>query len=237
MAVIERYFRPQTKDPEVGDIIVKMLEHMTAATSQPEINSTDIISGYDIPDFTDDFIDLIKEIQTKTDMFKDLSIKPAFVFEDVGADEGNAIRFKTKKRFPATLTQGARIGEGILDHKWLLTDIIEDKMNPGYKALIYRKQFDNILEISSWSKNFRDADRVAYILEDIFESYGYLFKLKGLHNIRFEGRQADEFREVSNILHYGIPLHYYLRTQKVKLVYEKILENITIEFMLHKDLL
>lgn len=229
-----RYFTPQTKDNEVAVKVVAVLDSFTNANLPAQNNTTgDIIKGYDLPEFIDDLGAFIKSYQAHTKEFKDFSFSPAYADADVSHDEGNALRYKVMKRTYGSFSQVNTPHEGVKAPKWNLYDIVEDKNNPGYKVLIYTTVYDNTLEIASWSKNYRDADRAAYKFEELMDTYGGIFRQKGLLQLRYEIREADMYREVSNYTTYGIPLRYYVRTNKVKLVYEKTLESMVIELLIN----
>lgn len=234
----KRFFIPATKNETVKNIIVKLLDGFADTSSGIDsgerLTETDELKGYDLPDFINDLYDFLTQWQAKTKDFKDFSMRPSYVYDDVSKDEGNAIRYQIIDRAPAATgrTNTAFDQSTTRGHKWLLRDIWEDELNPGYKVLAYTKSFENMIDISSWSKNARDAERAAYILEDLLETYSYIFKKKGLHFIRYERRMADQYRETSGFGIYGVPLRYLLITTKVKLVYEKILESIVIETLI-----
>ena len=240
----KRFFIPTSNDDKVKVTIVNMLDSFSDTSkgfdsddSTSGLVEADDLKGYDLPDFINDFYDFLTQYQAKTDTFKDFSIRPSYVYDDVSKDEGNAIRYQVIDRAPAATgkTNMAFDQQVTRGHKWLLRDIWEDTKNPGYKVLAYTKKFENMIDISSWSKNARDAERAAYIIEELLDTYSYIFKKKGLSFIRYERRMADQYREASGFGIYGIPLRYLLVTTKVKLVYEKILESIVIETLIKKN--
>lgn len=188
------------------------------------------IEGYDIPAFFDDLNDFFTELQKTTGEFKNFSIKPAFSYDSQSKDEGNMIRYEVALRTPASMSSNQG-HSGRLNYNWMLTDEFDDSLNPGYRVYVYSKHFDNTVMITSWSKNHRDADEAAFAIEGYMESYGKkIFQNKGLLQLRYEGRLADKTREVGNVMQFGIPLEFYVRTNRVRLVYEKILESLQIKF-------
>lgn len=226
-------FNPKSSSQQVSDLVIKSLDGVTDSDdSSTGTDDRGFVQGYDLLDFFDDFTDLFKKYQEYTEELKTFSVQPENVHAHIGADEQNAIRFKILKRTNGTLSQGATPHEGRLNYKWTLTDVVEDKLNPGYKALVYAKWMDNTFEVLSCSKNYRDADRAAFVVENIFELHSNIFALKGLKQLRYIGRNQDRYREVANYGQYEIPLLYYCRTLKTQVVYEKILEELTIEKIL-----
>jgi hypothetical protein len=234
--VINRFFEASSKDPVIKKAVTNIVESIPTDTSQ-EINTNagSVIKGYDIMEFIDDLNDLLTKYQEKTQELKEFSFQPTFSYSKLTTDESNAIRYEIISRNPGVFHQTNNPNSsGPRAHKWLLTDIVEDLAHPGYKVLVYIQPMDNVISIESWSKNYRDANKAAFVLEDLLETFSYVFKQKGLQILRFQGREKDKYREVSNIQTYGIPLTYYLRTIKTKLVHEKILEDLTISLKINK---
>lgn len=229
-------FIPSTTNPELYDIIVETISSLGPLETTPDIQleSYDNIVGYSVDNFIDDFYDLLSKYQQTTNDFKDFSIQPKYGYYDLSSDESNAIRYKIMQTTPSGLSRESEPHRGIKAHQWMLIDILDDKENPGYQVLLYQKPIDVTLEISSWSKNYRDANRGAVIIEDLLETYRRIFHRKGLQQMRFLGRKEDIVNQQAHTVTYGCPLQYYLRTVKVKKVYEKVLETLTIELTTHR---
>jgi len=226
-------FTPKSDNPNVRQVIVNMVDSFTPERLVQL--QADIIKGYDLDEFFDDLTDFTKGYQRTTGDFKDFSIKPDFSYASIGSSEGNSIRYKIQKRTYATIEQGRREHQGTLMARPMLVNILEDKRNPGYKVLSYAQEYDNTIIIGSWSKNYRDANRGAFLIEEIFDLYSYVFLQKGLKQLHFRDRLEDQYIESKsmNAPQYGALLQYYIRTNKVRLVYEKILEEIAINILKH----
>ena len=229
-----KFFKPQTEDDKTGSIILNIVNSIGNVGGIEETNKEigDYIKGYDIMDFIDDLYDFLNQYNDKTKEFKEFDFKPKSVYSIPSEDEGNTLRYNIKERSYATTQQGFSAHNGRKDYKWQLLDIVEDKEHPKYKVLVFNKSFDNTLILTSWSKNYRDANKFAFQLESLLDTYKSIFKLKGLIDLRYEGRGDDIFREVSNYAYYGCPLEFYVKTNQIRLVYEKVLEEITINLNL-----
>jgi len=229
---MSRFFEPQHTDPEINSIIVNMVDNIGPITMpDEEVSVGNFIRGYDLPEFIDDLYDLLNKLQSSTQEFKSFTFKPEHAWGTDIKDEQNALRYSVIARSYATTEKGMKPHEGRKDSRWNLRDIVEDKLNPGYKVLVFSKFYDNTIRLGAWSKNYRDADKFAYKLEDILDTYRYIFRAKGLLQLRFEGRDEDKFNEISNFTWYSCPLVYLVRTQAIKLVYEKTLETLAIELI------
>lgn len=235
MTEIKRFYPSQTIDPNVQTVMQRLLEQITEKGDLSSAGGYDDISGYDYMNFIDDAFDLMKQYQAATSTLKDFSLEPAYVYHDVGSDVGNAIRWSMVRRTPASWERTNKFHtDGVRNVKWTLLEILDDTENPGYKVLVYQKQYENTIDFISWSKNYRDANMGAMFLEDFFDTYGNLLKSKGLEFLAMESRMSDLFREAANFSLYGIPMRYNVRTNKIKLVYEHVLENLTKSVLISK---
>lgn len=234
---ISRYFTPMASDQKVGDILVNVVSSFTENINLETFgkNLFSEIKDYDIPEFFEDLKNLISEYQKISDVLKDFSVKPVYSYDTLKEAETNAIRTQIIKRTFASVQQGAGPHQGIQMKKKILLDIVDDRLNPGYKALIYTNDFDNTLKIESWSQNYRDADKAAFLLEEMLSNYAFLFKQKGLLNLMYVERQSDLIREHANHTVYGVPLVYFVRTRKHTIVYEKILEQLIINTLIQTN--
>jgi len=231
-----RFVGPQNRDPKIGQIITQWLDSIAPTVNEtPMEEKYDSMTGYDVMEFIDDLYDFLNEYQTKTQSFQDFSFQPSFTYALPNPDEQNAFRYTLHMRTDASLEQGAGQHNGRKSQKWILYNVMEDKFNPGYKVLVYIKPFDNTIDFTSWSKNYTDANKAAFEFENLMSTYGYMFKMKGLQDLRFEGRQKDMFHERGNVAWYGCPLRYYVKTYKIKLVYEKMLEEIILDFTIKNN--
>lgn len=197
------------------------------------LESADDISGYDLPEFYDDLHDFFQQFVATREDLKSFTFQPQATVNYLGNDEGNAVRFKLLLRTYATLSQGDKPHTGTQHAKWQVKGICKDAMHPGYQVYVLYKQYDNTIQIGSWSKNERDADRMAFVLEEQLDTYGKLFKAKGLGDLVFLQR-ADEERTSANYTYYGALLRFLVRTTKLKLVYEKELETLAIQLIVKK---
>jgi len=198
-------------------------------TEKPAPESFDSAKGYDLSDFLEDVMQLFTKYTEATNDFKDFSFGPERVYDTVAPDEGNAIRYSVVNRTIATTTQGNNAHAGRIDYRWRPRGEYADVKNPGYKVTVYEKAFDNTIRFTSWSKNYRDANKMALKFEEIMDLYDKYFKKNGLLLIRYEGRDHDMFNETSGYAMYGCPMIFYVKTNELKLAYDKVIESLKIE--------
>lgn len=190
----------------------------------------DKVATYSITDFFQDIELLFNKYVERTEEFKDFSFGPEKVYNTTNQQEvGNALRFILLRRTRGTTEQGASQHTGRKSPKWSLIDTLQDEQNEGYAVEVYQKAFDNTIAFTAWSKNYRDANKMAVEFEKIMDFYSAALRKKGLEEIRFEERTEDLYSEGAGYSMYGCRLIYYIRTQEIKLVYKKVLEDLRIE--------
>jgi hypothetical protein len=229
-----RYIVPEGKT--INEVAKTLVTKATTSFAYPADENLlepadNITKSYDLMDFIDDVYDFLNQYQQHTEEFKSFSFNPQFTYQIPADDEGNSLRYKVIERTPATTQAGVGPHMGRKDYKWRYVGKLEDLQNPGYKTKVYIKEMDNTIEFYSWSKNYRDANLFAFRLEELLDTYSYLFVAKGLNQIRYLGRQADQFFQTTSVSWYAAVLRYYVRTYAIKIVNEKALEEVTIEFL------
>jgi len=197
---------------------------------QQSDKSFDKILTYTISDFFEDVEQLFKKYVEKTQEFKDFDFGPERVYHTTNQQEvGNSLRFMMLRRTRGSTEQGSGQHTGRKDPRWIHRDTLQDEHNPGYSVDVYEKFFDNTVSFTAWSKNYRDANKMAIEFEKILDFYSGALRKKGLMEIRFEERTEDLYQEGAGYSIYGCRLIYYIRTQEIKTVYSKVLEDLRIE--------
>lgn len=229
---MDRFTNGENTKQQVEGIYFDIVKSFSGVQSDVESESlTELPKGYDIKDLILDINSLLKEYSKRSEDFKDFSFAPQMTYNILGEDEQSAVRFKLHRRQYGTVQQQPIPGGGTRSEKWMLLGVLDDIENPGYKVHVFQKSFDNILDIISWSKNYRDADNAAYIIEDLLDTYKYIFKRKGVERLSFQERMEPLFRDTGGTGIHGVPLRYYARTTKIKVVYQKTLESIAAELL------
>lgn len=225
-------FIPSSTNPAVGNIVSRIVSSFSSEITRDADIGVDLIKDYDITEFISDVKTIYKKHNELTKEFEGFSFLPENVAKTVDEKEEDHIRFQLLKRTFGTFQQQPTPHNGIRAIKPILVDIIDDTKHPGYKVLVYSQLFDNSIEFTSWSQNYRDAVRGAELTEAFFTLYEPIFKLKGLQILRYIERGTDQIRESGTYVYYGSPVRYYVRTNKISLLYEKTLETLVIETLL-----
>lgn len=190
------------------------------------------IPEWDIDDFPKDLLFIIEKLKHTTPNLQGITFNHEAVYTvpSDGVDLRYTIVSRTPGTFGGRLNELQEPGQGRLNYKFKLLDILDDLDNPGYGVLVFGQYMDNVIRLTPWSKTYTTANRVANVIEDLIPDYMFYFKKRGAQQIRFERRGEDMFQNFENNTFYGCPLNYYVRTLKIKKVYEKKLEEIIVEF-------
>lgn len=226
-------FTPSSQDDTISSVITQIVSQFGPSQIEQE-EGWDALKGYDVEEFLADAKTLFEKHNQLTKEFEGLTFLPENTYQDIEETEACQIRFQLQKRTFGIFNQQSKPHDGVRAVKPILIDILEDIDHPGYKVLAYAQFFDNSIEFTSWSKNYRDANRGAIMIERFFQFYEPIFKMKGLQLIRYNERGTDQLRESGTYALHGAPVRYYIRTFQLQLVYEKTLESIVIETLLTK---
>ena len=181
---------------------------------------------YDLPDFIKDVAKLFQSIKDSNgELLKVLRFGVAYNFDVLSDVE---LVFRVIKRGAGTLNASEPFG-GRRGFKAMRRDTLDDPQAPGYTVDVSTYLMDNIVEIIPVSRTYVSADTVAYMVEDMIEYFQPLFKSKGITQLRYLGRESDRTVSRGDTPIYECPLQFYLRTQKIKLVYGKDLEKLNIK--------
>jgi len=111
----------------------------------------------------------------------------------------------------------------------------DDPDNPGYKRAIFGYWHDNILRITCWSMTNKEANARMLWLEEVMEQYRYYFIVHGTNRF-FYWRHPDQIAKIiSNNILYGRPIDFYVKTETIRAVSEKELEQIYIKVAARRD--
>ena len=183
---------------------------------------------YDMPELIKDIAKLFQAVKegSSGELLKNLRfgvVHSPELLEDVN------LAFRVLKRGAGTLSPESTPFSGIRAFKPTLRETLRDPLAPDYSVHVYTQLMDNIFEIIPSSKNYPNADAGAYLVEDMMEYFQPIFKQRGITQMRYMMREEDRYNVGSDNALHKCPMVYYVRTQKLKLVYEKDLELLNIE--------
>ena len=104
----------------------------------------------------------------------------------------------------------------------------EDPENPGYRRAVLGYWYDNMLTLTAWARTNKAANERALWLENVMEEYTWFFVYSGSQRVLYQGRRAEKLTEVENNKIYGRPIDYFVKTEKLRTVSTKTLEEIVV---------
>lgn len=184
------------------------------------------ILEYDIQDFFLDVNHILKTISETDPNLKGITFNHENVYDEPG--DAVDVKYNIELRTPGTMSANSQPHAGKQQYKFKVLDVLDDLDNPGYGVIVSGMFMDNTVFITPWAKTYTTANRVAMALEDLIPDYRWFFEGKGLQHLWFLGRESDTFQNFEQNTLFGCPLKFYVRTLKIKKVYEKKLEEIIV---------
>ncbi len=156
--------------------------------------------------------------------------KVFFTEEDPDAlkDNNIIISFGVEKRMPGAFSKGAPFEGDIANQKPMLREDIEDPENPGYRRAILGYWHDNEIRFTVWARTNKVANEKALWFENIMQEYSWYFTSQGVVRVIFMKRDSDFVTDINGAKMYGRPLHYFVRTETLRTVSEKVIEEIIV---------
>ena len=156
--------------------------------------------------------------------------KVNFTEEEPDIDsETESIVFSLVKREPGQFGQGPPLDAKHHNLKPMLREEADDPDNPGYKCAVTGYWYDNVVRFTCWARTNKAANARAMWFENLMEEYTWWFRLQGVSRVLFWGRDADIVTEVTGNKWYGRPIHFFVKTEKVRVFKQKTLEEIFID--------
>lgn len=139
----------------------------------------------------------------------------------------HVISLSLKKREPAGAGNGKPFNQEFKNYVPTLREQYTDPEDEGYKVAVFGKFYDNLVCMSIATTSSHEADVRASWLEDVIESYEWYFNQRGI-KIIFLRRNEDKLQTVNDNKIYIRPLEFYVRTEKLRKVSQKVLEELVI---------
>lgn len=169
----------------------------------------------------------IIDYESRTNVNQDAKVHLTYEKPDREA-ELEAISISLAVREPGMYSQG-RPGEGkIKNRRPVLREHVDDPDNPGYKRAVLGYFYDNTLRLTCWARTSKQANLRALWLEDVMEEYTWFFVYSGVNRIFYDRRREEITHEVEGNKIYGRPIDYFVRTEKLRNVSQKTLEEIVV---------
>lgn len=138
------------------------------------------------------------------------------------------ITFSLIKQAPGAFGQGSPFESRIHNQRPILREEKDDTENPGYRVATLGYFYDNIIRLTCWAQTNKTANARAEWLSKLLEEYAWFFKAEGVDRFLFHERNTDIIEVIDNQRWYGRPLDYFVRTETIRTVSEKTIEEILI---------
>lgn len=185
-----------------------------------------------------EFYDLVKQAVENYEERAGVPTVNRITFTEEEPDENSkteSVVFSLMERLPGQFAQGSPMSRNHVNFRPRIRDEYDDVENPGYRCVANGYYYDNIVRFTAWARTNKAANSRAEWFEDLMEEYSWWFKLQGVDRVLFWGRSSDIVTVVSENKWYGRPIDYFIRTEKVRLFYEKALEEIMIKLTVKQE--
>ena len=179
----------------------------------------------------------IEDYETKNLTTNENKIRVVYDSPDISeaGEKLEIISMKLIKRQPGMHGQGAPFENTVRQLKPLLRETLDDPDNPGYKRLVLGQFYDNLLQLTCWAKTNKEASERALWLETVMEDYAWFFAYSGANRVIYQGRAPELLLDVDHYHLYGRPIEYFVRTEKIRTVSQKQLEEIIVRLCLSPE--
>jgi hypothetical protein len=179
----------------------------------------------DIVETTELIRQAILHYEERTHVTADAVVAVTYNKPDVDADV-ETISMEFVDRQPGMFSQGRPWQGKIKNRRPRVREMVDDPDNPGYKRVVLGYFYDNMLKLTCWARTNKQANQRAMWLENVMEEYTYYFITAGVNRILYEGWRGNETIRVGNNTYYGRPIEYFVRTEKLRNVSQKKLEQL-----------
>jgi hypothetical protein len=142
--------------------------------------------------------------------------------------ELEVVSLSLERREPGAFSQGAPFEGKVKNRTPLFREEIDDPDNPGYKLAILGYWYDNVLRMTCWARTNKAASDRALWVENVMVEYGWYFTSSGVSRLIYWGRGPEVTREFDGHKVYGRSIDYYVKTEKLRAVSQKKLEQIIV---------
>jgi hypothetical protein len=163
----------------------------------------------------------IEVVEWFANMLSEVGVSASFVFPE----ETKAVTIEVTERSPATFSSKTLNESGVTRRPvhWKTEYNIVENLEENYKIQFY----DNTIKISVWNNSILDAEKTAYLIEDIIVKK-YHFIRKHVDNLNYKGRLIPGFSSAyEDRKLYVIPLIVTFRTSEMFCESNPVIRSIT----------
>jgi hypothetical protein len=173
-----------------------------------------------------------EDYYTRTHVTDDAKVR--FSYEDPdNTAQLETVTIRLEKREPGMYAQGSPFSAGIKQLRPLLREEFADADNPGYRRAVLGQWYDNVICLTPWARTNKAASERALWIETVMEDYAWYFGYMGVSRPPlYQGRQSEITQNVDGQRIYGRPINYFVRTEKIRSVSQKEIEQIVVRMAL-----
>jgi hypothetical protein len=184
-----------------------------------------VLPAKDIDEFEETLAFVIARVQELSGILPSDQLEIREEFTNL-LPERPVLTWKLVGRKPGLVSAGNVKTQGVREYTTHVRSVGEDPENAGHSIVTSGRYRDNHIELCTWGKSAKEANRWALWLEDIMEEYQWLFMREGFNRILFEERLKDTYKELGSNHIFGCPAIYFIRTERVTVRREAMLKRI-----------
>jgi hypothetical protein len=144
------------------------------------------------------------------------------------AAKTETITYSLISREPGSFSQGAPLEGRVKNQRPMFREEADDPEEPGYKQMILGYWHDNTVRFTCWARTNKAANKRAEWFENLMEEYSWWYKLQGVERVISLGQRADIVANVQKNKWYGRPFDFFVRTETLRVLKEKTIENVLV---------
>lgn len=170
----------------------------------------------------------ITDKQNRAQIVEKARVRFTEEFPDFNA-ESQTITFSVEKSVPGSFGEGSPFESSVRNLKPILREEVEDTDNPGYKVVTLGYYYDNLIKLTCFARTNKEANARTTWLQKLMSEYAWWYTRQGVNRILFWERQPDFFLDENGAKLYGRPLLYYVRTEELTVLRERVLEELIVD--------
>lgn len=179
-----------------------------------------------------EFYELVRQVIDDMEMRSSVATDYKVLFTEEEPDvnaQTETITFSLVKRDPGAYGQGAPFEAKVRNMRPMIRESGIDPTNPGYRTAVLGYVHDNIVRFTCWARTNKVANTRADWFIELMEDYSWFFKAQGVQRVLFWQQLSDSVLDVSGNRWYGRPIEFFVRTEKLREVNEKKIEEIALK--------
>lgn len=226
--IIDPQILKDIEKSNVKVVVENLYQHILArAHVIPELTKSPL-EAKDVIEVMDLIKTAIEDYESRTHATQDAKVQVVYEEPDVEM-ELERISIDLSRREPGAFGQGAPFEAKVKNLRPLFREEVDDESFPGYKRAVMGYCYDNVLTLTCWARTNKQANARALWLENVMEEYAWFFTYSGVNRLMYWGRQKTLTKQVNNNKIYGRPIDFFVKTEKIRSVSQKTLEDILIK--------